>query len=110
MNKLVCEKCRKRYFESTLVFGWSSADEEYWRGGHVACPYKYESEDEFTKKLMFSTRIGKKFAYCIRTNEIPENCKYKLEHLVMSDYVKIEQKKSFWHKIKSKILKNEKKV
>jgi len=65
LNKSVCRMCWDRYAASSKIKrrGWTEWDDEQWRSGRVMCPKS--GDVEFSK-----------------TNAVPENCRYRLEHLV----------------------------
>jgi len=75
MNKEICINCwsdlYRRY--SSKVFSWTNFDEEEWNKGLGNCPNRMIetiNTSNFTAKFKL-------------TNDPPNHCKYRLEHLVI---------------------------
>ena len=66
LNKEVCKKCTVRYGEEW----WNGHSEHFWEKGYVCCVS--EGVNEYNKKGRTQ-----------EINNIPDHCRYKLEHAVM---------------------------
>lgn len=82
LNKKICIKCSEKEFE---LVKWNEdfMDEYLWQNGYVMCPFSVTSEEkEVPTKLAIKTQISGTTLLSVR-GKIPEDCPYKLEHLMM---------------------------
>ena len=76
--KEICQKCR-----ADCSFGWSYDDEIKWRQGIVYC--RPVVQNPFSGNKMYRLVCSK------IDDEPPEYCKYRLEHMIISETKKQNQ-------------------